>query len=242
MKVKVNGQWVEVPAFVANPDLSSYAKIDDNTQDLVANSLTANLVTLGEGEINLATNDDDQLTYGGAVILNEDNVVKTEGEQDNLVYSKGKVDELLAGAGGNFQLVATVSSDDTTERAVKLLNSCTGYKEIVIRRETTAAVSTNVYISLKPAATSGSSDTKNLAITVLNSTRRTVWIIHLDKTITYTEQFVYNYGNDTLRCDTAKGICTAFGLTDTELAKPLWIDFYNLTQAPSGETYYVYAK
>lgn len=77
------------------PDLSQYAKKVDAFQNLVANSLTADLVTLGSGEINLGTDSQDRLIYGGAVVLNEDNIIKAEGEADNLIYSMGMVDSML---------------------------------------------------------------------------------------------------------------------------------------------------
>lgn len=193
-----------------------FAKLSDVNQNIQAGVIGANQ-SLSTPFINL----------GGADLETVDGKLQVDGENVAMVRD-------IPSGDGYFELLAHVVSDSTKGKVVELIPSCKGYKEIVIRREAPTAISQNVYVDMGVYPNS-----VHFSLSTLNSTRRFIWHIKLDPTITITEQYKYNY-QDALRCDTSVGVCTAFGIEDFDL--PLSVEFYNTTAQPDGEEYYVYGK
>lgn len=100
--------------------------------------------------------------------------------------TKGYVDKMGI---GNFTLLATVETgtEATTEKNFKLLQSCGGYKKIVIymERKGTTLSNQNIYINIGGKSL--------MLVTTLASAKRCLFEIDLDRTLTIGKYYYNNF-------------------------------------------------
>lgn len=182
---------------ITDADLGDYATKNDTKQIIKAQSLEVNdgiKFYTNRDAMSMAVSklygdlDDNQMPF--LDFLGENGQPRLTNIADPLnatdAATKGYVDKMGI---GNFTLLATVETgtEATTEKNFKLLQSCGGYKKIVIymERKGTTLSNQNIYINIGGKSL--------MLVTTLASAKRCLFEIDLDRTLTIGKYYYNNY-------------------------------------------------
>lgn len=155
----------------------------------------------------------------------------TTTDKSNLVNA---INEVAQGGGGGseWELVNEFVTDASSPKRLLLAENVGQYSQVIVERVAATVVNTNAYLEIGAGVT-----LTNIWLSNLNAAYRNVWRVFPSNVITFCEGYYYNFANDRMRL-TAKEFGTGFG---ADMSKGLYLYFYQLASAPSGETYRVYA-